>query len=362
MAGVSPRRRAPATRRGRGGPGAGARRRIAGVDRRTRSLRRGRRGLRAGPRSGSEPRARTSSYAALGAQQELWIHRHLDLLRPAIGPGGGREPRLRRRDDPRAPRWMSRSGLEWLHWLSREPRRLWRRYLVGRGVRADLVRTWSEARSGSGEGEGEPRGSRVAVEGQGRGRRSSRGRRSRSRSKVESRSRSQSRSRSHAVGTGGPRGGQRLWFPAAANGSGATGPAAPDSRPCSPPSTSAVLAILRSPPPAAGSKSSNSAEAPRLRPRRGWLRPAGTTAIRVERVATGLAGALGVRLHPRRRRARDGAAGPHPAAARRRSRHGRDHAGRGPGEGRAARDRREIRASPRTGGSTSTRPSRRTKG
>jgi N-acetylglucosaminyldiphosphoundecaprenol N-acetyl-beta-D-mannosaminyltransferase len=30
----------------------------------------------------------------------------------------------------RAPRWMSRSGLEWLYRLAQEPRRLWRRYLV----------------------------------------------------------------------------------------------------------------------------------------------------------------------------------------------------------------------------------------
>lgn len=30
----------------------------------------------------------------------------------------------------RAPRWMQRSGLEWLHRLASEPRRLWKRYLV----------------------------------------------------------------------------------------------------------------------------------------------------------------------------------------------------------------------------------------
>lgn len=31
---------------------------------------------------------------------------------------------------PRAPLWMSRSGLEWAYRLWREPKRLWRRYLV----------------------------------------------------------------------------------------------------------------------------------------------------------------------------------------------------------------------------------------
>jgi N-acetylglucosaminyldiphosphoundecaprenol N-acetyl-beta-D-mannosaminyltransferase len=31
---------------------------------------------------------------------------------------------------PQAPRWMQRTGLEWLFRLSTEPRRLWRRYLI----------------------------------------------------------------------------------------------------------------------------------------------------------------------------------------------------------------------------------------
>lgn len=32
---------------------------------------------------------------------------------------------------PEAPRWMRRCGLQWLYRLLREPRRLWRRYLLG---------------------------------------------------------------------------------------------------------------------------------------------------------------------------------------------------------------------------------------
>jgi N-acetylglucosaminyldiphosphoundecaprenol N-acetyl-beta-D-mannosaminyltransferase len=31
----------------------------------------------------------------------------------------------------RAPAWMQRSGVEWVHRLAMEPRRLWRRYLIG---------------------------------------------------------------------------------------------------------------------------------------------------------------------------------------------------------------------------------------
>jgi N-acetylglucosaminyldiphosphoundecaprenol N-acetyl-beta-D-mannosaminyltransferase len=30
----------------------------------------------------------------------------------------------------RPPDWMQRAGLEWLHRLVQEPRRLWRRYLI----------------------------------------------------------------------------------------------------------------------------------------------------------------------------------------------------------------------------------------
>ena len=30
-----------------------------------------------------------------------------------------------------APRWMQNAGLEWLYRVCKEPRRLWRRYLVG---------------------------------------------------------------------------------------------------------------------------------------------------------------------------------------------------------------------------------------
>ncbi|HET6985503.1 MAG TPA: WecB/TagA/CpsF family glycosyltransferase, partial [Kribbella sp.] len=31
----------------------------------------------------------------------------------------------------RAPLWMQRSGLEWSYRLYKEPKRLWRRYLLG---------------------------------------------------------------------------------------------------------------------------------------------------------------------------------------------------------------------------------------
>jgi N-acetylglucosaminyldiphosphoundecaprenol N-acetyl-beta-D-mannosaminyltransferase len=71
-------------------------------------------------------------FVAMGSpKQELWIASSVALtgVRFALGVGGSFDhlTGLARR----APRWMQRSGLEWLHRLVREPRRLWRRYLIG---------------------------------------------------------------------------------------------------------------------------------------------------------------------------------------------------------------------------------------
>jgi N-acetylglucosaminyldiphosphoundecaprenol N-acetyl-beta-D-mannosaminyltransferase len=68
---------------------------------------------------------------ALGApKQELWIHRAARLLRPAVLLGVGASLDFIAGTARRAPRWMSAAGLEWAYRLAREPRRLWRRYLV----------------------------------------------------------------------------------------------------------------------------------------------------------------------------------------------------------------------------------------
>lgn len=71
-------------------------------------------------------------FVAFGApRQEVWLHRHRhDLGVPVMVGVGGTFNFLAGRV-PRAPRWMQRSGLEWLYRLRQEPRRLWRRYLLG---------------------------------------------------------------------------------------------------------------------------------------------------------------------------------------------------------------------------------------
>jgi N-acetylglucosaminyldiphosphoundecaprenol N-acetyl-beta-D-mannosaminyltransferase len=68
---------------------------------------------------------------AFGApKQEVWIDLVRDELRPAVLLGVGASLDFIAGTVSRAPRWVSHSGLEWLYRLSREPRRMWRRYLV----------------------------------------------------------------------------------------------------------------------------------------------------------------------------------------------------------------------------------------
>ena len=68
---------------------------------------------------------------ALGApKQELWIDRFAGDLAPAVAVGVGAGLDFVAGQKRRAPRWMSRIGLEWLFRLAQEPRRMWRRYLI----------------------------------------------------------------------------------------------------------------------------------------------------------------------------------------------------------------------------------------
>ncbi|MGC4121426.1 MAG: WecB/TagA/CpsF family glycosyltransferase [Myxococcales bacterium] len=63
-------------------------------------------------------------------KQELWIHRNRAQLSPAVAVACGAAIDFAAGTAHRAPAWFSEHGLEWAYRLSREPRRLWRRYLV----------------------------------------------------------------------------------------------------------------------------------------------------------------------------------------------------------------------------------------
>jgi N-acetylglucosaminyldiphosphoundecaprenol N-acetyl-beta-D-mannosaminyltransferase len=70
-------------------------------------------------------------FVALGApKQELFIDRTAALRGPCIAVGVGAAFDFVAGRVSRAPTWMSKLGLEWAYRLWREPRRLWRRYLL----------------------------------------------------------------------------------------------------------------------------------------------------------------------------------------------------------------------------------------
>ena len=69
-------------------------------------------------------------WVSLGCpKQELWMDAHKGRVN-AVMIGVGAAFDFHAGTIQRAPQWMQDNGLEWLHRLLSEPRRLWRRYLV----------------------------------------------------------------------------------------------------------------------------------------------------------------------------------------------------------------------------------------
>lgn len=63
-------------------------------------------------------------------KQERWMHEHAGRIRAPVLIGVGAAFDFHAGVKQQAPRWMQRSGLEWVFRLCTEPRRLWRRYLI----------------------------------------------------------------------------------------------------------------------------------------------------------------------------------------------------------------------------------------
>jgi N-acetylglucosaminyldiphosphoundecaprenol N-acetyl-beta-D-mannosaminyltransferase len=76
-------------------------------------------------------------------KQELWVHAHAAQLNAKVALCIGATIDFLAGEKRRAPRWMRRVGLEWLHRLSTEPKRLAKRYLRDAWVFPQLVwRDW----------------------------------------------------------------------------------------------------------------------------------------------------------------------------------------------------------------------------
>jgi N-acetylglucosaminyldiphosphoundecaprenol N-acetyl-beta-D-mannosaminyltransferase len=79
-------------------------------------------------------------FVALGApKQEYWIYEHGIHLPVSVLIGVGGSFEMVSGAVRRAPVWMQSAGFEWLHRFLHEPRRLWRRYLIGNFQFAAIV-------------------------------------------------------------------------------------------------------------------------------------------------------------------------------------------------------------------------------
>ena len=80
-------------------------------------------------------------------KQELWVHEHRHELCARVAICAGATIDFLAGEKARAPVWMRKTGLEWLHRLASEPRRLWRRYARDAWVFPRLVwRDWAANR------------------------------------------------------------------------------------------------------------------------------------------------------------------------------------------------------------------------
>jgi N-acetylglucosaminyldiphosphoundecaprenol N-acetyl-beta-D-mannosaminyltransferase len=76
-------------------------------------------------------------------KQEIWMRAHSERLPGVALAGVGAAFDFHTGRTKESPAWMKKAGLQWLHRLLSEPRRLWRRYLIGNTRFALLVaRQW----------------------------------------------------------------------------------------------------------------------------------------------------------------------------------------------------------------------------
>ena len=64
-------------------------------------------------------------------KQELWLERNRNNLKCGIAIGVGGTFNFIAGAVKRAPRWMRRTGTEWIYRIIQEPGRLWKRYFIG---------------------------------------------------------------------------------------------------------------------------------------------------------------------------------------------------------------------------------------
>lgn len=85
-------------------------------------------------------------------KKERWVRKYLNRIGIPFVMGVGGSFDVVAGVTARAPAWMQRCGLEWLYRLVQEPRRLWRRYVVGNARFVALVLRYRFSRKGNRNG------------------------------------------------------------------------------------------------------------------------------------------------------------------------------------------------------------------
>lgn len=67
-------------------------------------------------------------------KQEIWMYEHKNKINIPVMAGVGAAFDFHAGTKKQAPKWMREHGLEWFFRLATEPRRLWKRYLVGNTI------------------------------------------------------------------------------------------------------------------------------------------------------------------------------------------------------------------------------------
>lgn len=63
--------------------------------------------------------------------KEFWIRKNMDIMKVPFAMGVGGSFDVIAGKTTRAPKWMQKCGLEWFHRFIQEPRRMFKRYIIG---------------------------------------------------------------------------------------------------------------------------------------------------------------------------------------------------------------------------------------
>lgn len=63
--------------------------------------------------------------------KEFWIKEHMEIMKVPFAMGVGGSFDVIAGKTTRAPKWMQKHGLEWFHRFIQEPRRMFKRYIIG---------------------------------------------------------------------------------------------------------------------------------------------------------------------------------------------------------------------------------------